>query len=312
MAEFFSQLIPGFFTSFFILTLAALAGMYCEKVGIVNIGINGQIIIGALGYSFFANEFQVETMWFQLILFPLAILITVAFSLLHGLACIKLKANQTISGVAINFLAYGIAAILLNFSGSGGRFESATNRLSWSQYDDSFKNLLSLETILFLLVVITTFIILNKTSWGLRFKAVGENPQAADVAGVNVNKAKWQGVIISGILSGIAGILFVEKIGVDSFDGTANGVGFLALSVMIMGRWKVIPILLAGFFFSLIQQLAAQIMFTNVAELQKFRSQFGNYLEFIPFFVTLVSLTIFSKKNQGPKALGVVYNKSQK
>lgn len=307
MQEFFNQLIVSFFSAFFILTLAAYAGMFSEKVGIVNIGINGQIIIGALIYAFFAFQFHVENMWFQILLYPITILFTVAFGSLHGLACIKLKANQTITGVGINFLALGIAAILLNFSGSGGRFTSNLQSLTLTDQPGDYANLISLESLLFLVIVGVIFWSLNYTRWGLRLKAVGENPQAADVGGVNVIKLQWQGLTISSVLSAVAGIIFVQKIGFQSFNGTVNGVGFLALAVMIMGRWKPLPILIAAFGFSLIQELALQMIFTNVDQLQTLRQKFGKYLEIVPFVITLISLMVFSRKTHPPQALGQTF-----
>lgn len=302
-------LIVGFVAFGIILSLAGISGMFSERVGIVNIGINGTMIIGALSYAIYARFFDVSDSWIQIILIPLAALTAMIFSWLHGYAAIKLKADHVISGIAINGLALGISLLLMKGLGDANKLQHTTQELALSEDKSSLGNIFSLKLIILIIVVIASIFFLNKTKWGLRFKAVGENPQAVDSAGINVYKMKWLGISISGFLAGLAGAIYSQYVGGTAFNGDVAGLGFLALAIMIMGQWKTSYIIIAAFCFALVYQFSARVLFTDVEQLQWVK-KIGELLLMTPYIVTIIFLAVFSKKSKAPKAAGITYDKS--
>ncbi|UWD34023.1 ABC transporter permease [Mesomycoplasma molare] len=297
--------------SFIILSFAALSGMFSERVGIVNIGIEGMIIIGATFYGLFNHLLKIKSPWMQIPLFIISASITGLFSMLHGFVTIKLKGDHIISGVAINLLAPAISIFLLKLLGDGNRFNKYTNELSLSQnFNSDLLNLVSLKSLFIIIAFVAIIILLYKTKWGLRLKSIGENPQAADVAGINVNSYKWQGVIISGILAGIAGGIFYQWKGL-VFGGSAEGFGFLALTILIMGQWKPQWILIIGFVFSAIYGSALYLQGTQEAALHSIKT-YGDLLIAVPFVFTIFILIFTSKKSIAPAAVGQPYDKSKR
>ncbi|WP_334686895.1 ABC transporter permease subunit [Mycoplasmopsis felis] len=179
---------------------------FFRKNGIVNIAINGFTVFGAVSYAFYSALFTtfwgITNMWSGIALMLLSSITTVALSLLFGFATIKLKADQTISGFAINILAGGIAALLVTIitlriqnSGSYITFNGRPE-IALSPDENKFANLVSLKVFITIIIALASWFALRKTKWGLRFRSIGENPQAADVAGISVNKIKWQAMII--------------------------------------------------------------------------------------------------------------------
>lgn len=309
-----------------ILCLGAISGIFSERSGTINIGIEGMMSMGGAGYAtgayilFHLAPKQTSGLW-QIPLFLLAALSGVLFALLHGFATIKLKSEHTISGVALNILAIGIAiAIFHGFGNAQKTFNSNINELGLYYGTDAgtggVEKLVSLKTFLFIGLVIFAWIMLNKTSWGLRFKAVGENPQAVDVAGVNVFKLKWQGIILSGVFAGIAGGIFAQGYR-GSFKGSTGGLGFLALAVMIMAHWNVGYAVLSAFFFSIFQYIGVKAVTTEFGILteklfNKNLGEYGDLFRAIPYFITLIMLISFSKLSPGPAAAGINYDKSRR
>ncbi|WGI36877.1 ABC transporter permease [Mesomycoplasma lagogenitalium] len=309
MSIFWLILIPSL-VYFVILSISSLSAMFSERAGIVNVGIEGMIIIGATFYGIFGQIFKVSSPWMQIPLFLIAALAGGLFSMLHGFVTIKLKGDHTISGIALNLLAPAIAIFVLKRFGNANKIQSSVQELALSQNSiNDWQNIISLKLLIVILVFVTAIILMNKTKWGLRFKAIGENPQAADAAGINVNFFKWQGVIISGILAGLAGGVLFQQKGV-SFSGSADGMGFVALTILIMGRWKSSLILVFALFFSLILGLASVIgtgagIFETVKE-------YGKLINTIPYILTFVVLIFSSKRVQGPAAAGQPYDKSKR
>lgn len=291
-----------FFLFFSIITTGSIAGLYSEKSGIVNIAINGIMIIGATIYGLFSIVFNVSNMAMQLVLIPLAALFSGLFSLLHGFITIKLKGNHIISGVALNILAPAVAFVLLKIYGTINKFESNVQELAFGQGKD-FLNIFSLKFLIVIVLILITWFVFSKTKLGLRMSAVGENPQAAAAAGIDVNKIKWLGVFLSGIIAGIAGAFYFQYTR-SAFGGNVEGLGFLSLTILIMGRWKVLFIIISGLIFAFLYSLSVNLAVN-----------FGNYASIIqatPYVFTIILLALTSKKDLAPKALGIPYDKSLK
>lgn len=242
------------------------------------------------------------------------------FSLLLAFAAINLKADQTIGGTALNTLAPAFAVVLSwAIQGQGN---TTINLPTWTRITEAslginqlpdfwhnviFKNGFLTTPIAFIILIIS-IIVLYKTKFGLRLRACGEHPQAADSVGISVYKMRYAGTIISGILGGIGGLAYTIAAG-SGFQSTVAGYGFLALAVMIFGNWKPLRIFFASMFFALFKiignysaSLAFLPKFENIAE--------SNYLYLmIPYIVTMIVLILTSKKSAAPKAEGIPYDK---
>lgn len=305
---------------FCILALGAISGMFSEKVGIVNIGINGTMIFGAIGYLMFSqtaiNNNWGNSPWLVIPATLVAMLFGFASSLLFGFATIKLKSSQTISGFAFNLLAAGIALFVMRFYGEQGstNLNNTINHLHFALEPtiDGVKGtfpIIPFNLIITLIIIVGGYIVLYKTKWGLRFRSIGENPQAADVAGVKVNSYKWQGIFISGIIGSIAGAFFAQKTsdGSFTFNGDVLGLGYLALAIMILGQWNILIITGISFIFSILLSLSFnQSMFPAIKD-------HAGILEILPYLLTLISVMFFAgKKSKAPAAAGIPYDKSQR
>ncbi|WP_029512642.1 ABC transporter permease [Mycoplasmopsis iners] len=296
---------------FCILSIAAISGMFTERAGIVNIAVNGMMIFGALGYLMFSHHFLGETNPWLVIPATLAgVLFGAVASLIFGFAVIKLKSSQTISGFAFNLLAVGIALIFLTIFGDAKKLQNTFHNLEFAIAE---KNqiwsvpIISFPLVCTILVIVLSYLFLYKTPWGLRFRSIGENPQAADVAGIKVNNIKWQSVIISGALSGLAGAFFAQSTttGKINFNGDVAGFGYLALSIMIMGQWNVLLIALSTLLFSVLLGISYSVAFfgENLAKI-------SDLFEVAPYFLTLLIVIAMSKRSKAPAAAGIPYDKS--
>ncbi|MGL5308750.1 MAG: ABC transporter permease, partial [Metamycoplasmataceae bacterium] len=311
--ETFNQIIILAVTYFGILALASMSSTVSERVGIINIGINGTMVFGATAYMVFASIFTAQgaiqgSAWLQIPLFLISAIAGVLFSALHGYATIKLKSNQIISGVAANILAPALTLTVLFLFGRANTLNYSVPRLEWGNSAiNDLSSIISLSTFVLIVAVIVVWIMLNKTSWGLRLKSIGENPQAADAAGINVNWFKWQGVLISGLLAGLAGALYMTSTRVDgtSFKGSVEGLGYLALAIMIVGKWKILPAVLTSFLFALLLGLSYSFYLFVPNEY----SSYSYLFLAVPYLGTLITMTIFGKKSVAPKAVGIPYDK---
>lgn len=299
------------------LLVVALGAMYAERSGIINIAMEGIMLMGAFAGTLFL-KFTEGIMSGQLQLI-LAIIISavvgIIFSLLHAYASINMKADQTISGTALNLFAPAFviftARIVQPEHVQQVQFKN-TFRIAKVPVlgdipligDMLFKNAYITTYIGFLILIIATFV-LYKTRFGLRLRACGEHPQAADSVGVNVYKMQYAGVIISGALGGIGGLVFVVPTSTN-FNATVAGYGFLAIAVLIFGQWHPIRILFASFFFGLMKTIAASYSGIPVLVSLGIPSYF---YKMIPYIATLIVLVFTSKNSQAPKAEGIPYDK---
>jgi len=310
------------------LLLVALAGMFSERSGIVNIALEGIMIFGALFGSIFLTTGIVNTTFAannpQLVVFIAMILSAIMgslFSLLLAYAAIKLKADQVISGTALNIFAPAFAIILAwAIQGQGVTDIPLPDivDLSWgfdlANMPNWLNTLLSkkmyLTTPISIIVLLVAWITMYKTRFGLRLRSCGEHPQAADSVGIKVLKMRYIGVAISGFLAGIGGFAFVMASSNSTFTADVAGYGFLALAVMIFGNWKPFRILFAALFFSFFKTISALAV---DAQLSSIFPTFNlaapeNLYKMLPYLITLVVLAFTSKQSRAPKAEGIPYD----
>lgn len=311
------------------LLLVALGGMFSEHSGVINIALEGIMIVGALCGCIFIQIADTAGWGTNLPQLAVFIAIIVAgivgflFSMLLAFASINLKADQVIGGTALNMLAPAIAVVITwAFQGQG---QTTILIPSWTRIsaesmgvvmqDDFlhwfiFKSFY-LTTLAAIILFIISYVVLYKTRMGLRLRACGEHPQAADSLGINVFKMRYIGVGISGFLAGIGGLAFTLAAG-SGFQSTVAGYGFLALAVMIFGNWKPVNILGASLFFALfkiISSYAGSIPF--LPHFDNIKSSEYIYL-MLPYLVTMIVLVLTSKKSHAPKAEGIPYDQGKR
>ena len=287
--------------------ITALGALYCERSGIVNIGLDGLMIIGSFAGALSVSKLQANgvpgALWIGLLV---AVIVGVLFSLLHAFASINLNADQVISGTAINMMAGALTIYLArNITGSGnirvanGFIPRDIPILSEIPViGPLFFTKTYATTWLVLLILLISAFLLYKTSFGLRLRACGEHPQAAQAAGVSVFKMRYIGVMISGGMSALGGAIILLTYS-GEFNGNVAGLGFLALAALIFGQWKPLGILGATFFFGFASTIA------NVSQAIPSLAQIpGVVLKTFPYIVTLIALVLFSKSSQAPKVAG--------
>lgn len=291
-----------------ILGLGALGGYFSEKGGVVNIAINGLMIFGTLMYAIMKRYVGVENGWMQLPMIIIVGLATSIFGMLHGFASIHLKANQTISGTAINMLAAGIALftiMVIYKSGSQG-MESSWKDVAASQSVLDWKYAISLPVGLAIVIFAIAFAFMKFTKLGTRIKAAGDNPQALESQGISVVRIRYIAVGISGFLAGISGAIFAQKMG--HISGNVQGLGFVALAILIAGQWSIPLIGLASIVFAVLNALGN----TTVLDRPQFFVDNSNLLMALPFVLSLVTLVFTSRNSNVPKAAGIPYDKSKR
>lgn len=300
------------------LLIVALGGMFAERSGVVNIALEGIMVMGAFISIFFISFFQNSISGQGLLL--LAVIIAAAsggiFALLHAFAAINLKADQTISGTALNMFApafaifaarmiQGVQQVQFNdtFHIDKVPFLGDIPVIGPMFFQNSY-----ITTYLGIVIFIISAIIINYTKFGLRLRACGEHPQAADSVGINVYKIRYVGVIISGALAGIGGLVFVIPTSTN-FNGSVAGYGFLALAVLIFGQWRTKGIFGAAFFFGIMKTVAST--YSGIPILKDLPIPNEVY-KMIPYVATLIVLACVSKNSQAPKAEGIPYDKGSR
>ena len=294
-----------------VLMLVALGGMFSEHSGIINIALEGIMVIGGVAGVLTLTMLPASMPAFATVLIAVlvAAIAGMVYSLLLAFASINLKADQTIGGTALNLLATAVAVVISkNFSDSG----SAKLNYSNKPFLFSIGGLeLSIFVPLGIALLIISYIVLYKTRFGLRLRACGEHPQAADSVGINVYKMRYAGVLISGFLGGVGGLAYTVAAG-SGFNSDVGGYGFLALAVMIFGNWKPFPILASSLFFALFKVIAAYS--SSLSFLPKFEGvkEISNFYQMLPYIVTMIVLIFTSKNSQAPKAEGIPYDKGSR
>lgn len=322
------------------LLIVALAGVFAERSGIINLALEGIMIFGAFIGVLFINIAQ-KNQWFTSdqgqLLVILTMIVSAAmgalFSLLLSFAAINLKADQTIGGTALNMLAPAIVLFAINViarqnvlgmaeGDSGSWFMIKKTDFGFDRtadlgfFGNTFLHKVYITTYICIALFIVLSIILYKTKFGLRLRACGENPQAADSLGINVTKMRYIGTTISGALAGLGGFVYALTTANCSSTGDVAGFGFLALAVMIFGNWKPLNIALASFLFGLFKCLAAAYASIDINGDGVFAlAQIGinpNFYRLLPYLITLIVLAFTSKNSRAPKAEGIPYDKGSR
>ncbi|MDY0023850.1 MAG: ABC transporter permease [Candidatus Izemoplasmatales bacterium] len=309
------------------LLIVALAGMFSEKSGTVNIALEGLMVMGAFCGTFFISKMQDAGMFAnspQLLLIIAILLAGIGgaiFSSLLGFLAINMRANQVIGGTALNLLAAALAVFLarqwqenntvqISYDPSVFRLRSDFLADAFPNFNQIFFKDAYLTLYIGIIILIVSTIIIYKTRFGSRLSACGEHPEAAQSVGINVFKYRWIGVLISGFLGGLGGLVYALPISV-SFEGSVAGYGFLALAVLIFGQWKPMRILMAAIFFGSFQA------FSNIAFGYSWYVTLVNaypnipfpiILKILPYLATMVVLALASKKSKAPKASGIPFN----
>lgn len=315
MVDLIYQLFPYAIAFTIPLLLTSLGGLFSERSGVINIGLEGLMLMGMFVGAFTISQTEAANpgtaIWIGLLS---AAFFGGIFALLHAFACVTLNANQVISGIAINMIASAVTVYLARFlTGSGNvQIIRGLSRQTIPLLSDIpvlgrlFFTQAYATTWLVLVILASATFILYKTRFGLRLRACGEHPHAADSAGVNVYLMRYMAVSISGICAGLGGAIFIVTLS-GEFNGTAAGLGFLALAALIFGQWKPWGILGATFFFGLASTIA------NVSQVIPTLAQIpGIYLKTFPYVVTLIALVLSSKSSQAPKAIGEPYDKGKR
>jgi simple sugar transport system permease protein len=281
------------------LIFAALGGLFSERSGVINIALEGLMLAGA--FTAAVVTYQTGDPFFGM---ATGILAGGILAFIFAFACIRFEADQVVAGMAINFLMIGLPALI-----SGVIYDSTG---STPQIDKAFKlpmiaNSVSYASIAAFLLVPVVWYILYKTPFGLRLRATGENPGAADAAGVNVIRLRYISVIISGLLAAAGGAyLSIGQSSLFTKQMTA-GRGFIALAALILAKWKPVPVMLACLFFGFMEALTIQIQ--GVVKLPSGEDIPVQFIEMIPYVLTIIVLAGFIGASRAPKALGIPYRK---
>ena len=325
--------------------VVALAGVFAERSGIINLALEGLMIFGAfIGVlcvrvlqttAFFEGVKAAGSFWglqgLMLLAMIFSALMGSIFSLLLAFAAINLRADQTIGGTALNLMAPALVLFFIRIIANQNTLQMATgDSASWFMLKkshlgygrneemgflgDTFLNKVYLATYFCILIYVLLSIILYKTRFGLRLRACGENPQAADSLGINVVRMRYTGVLISGALAGMGGFVYAMTTANCTSNGDVAGFGFLALAVMIFGNWKPLNIAGAALLFGLFKCVAASYASLDIngdgVFLLKELGINSNFYRLLPYLITLIVLAFTSKSSRAPKAEGIPYDKS--
>ena len=300
-----------------VLILVALGGCFSEHSGVINLGLEGIMIMGALGGAltmrYLADSSSVLLIILAVIL--VSALVGMLYSCLLAVACINFKADQTLVGTALNLLGTAGATVIVKAINTANNPDDVSSIVQYVSAKKALTvNIGSFEFSWFMLItailLAASYVLLYKTRFGLRLMACGEHPQAADSVGINVYKMRWAGVLISGFLGGLGGIVFITA-GVSEwrFEYGVAGFGFLSLAVMIFGQWKPQRIALAALLFGFFRALGN--VYTGISFLKMLNLPSSLY-NMLPYIISLIVLAFTSKSSRAPKAEGIPYDKGQR
>ncbi|WP_397537571.1 ABC transporter permease [Rummeliibacillus pycnus] len=299
------------------LIMTAIGGVFTERSGVVNIGLEGIMIIGAFSSIVFnltfADSLGGWTPWVGLLV---AMVAGIVFSLILAVAAVSFRADQTVAGVALNMLGLAVAVFSVKMLYDKGQTDSIAER--FSRFDiPGLKDIPILGKMFFtdvygtsILAIVFAFIawfVIYKTPFGLRLRAVGEHPMAADTMGVNVTKMRYIAVMISGALGGIGGAIYAQAIAGNFSQGTISGQGFMAIAAMIFGKWHPLGAMGAALFFGFAQSLSIA-----GASIPVIKDVPQVILLILPYVLTILALAGFIGKARAPKASGTPYVKGKR
>lgn len=329
------------------LLIVALAGVFAERSGIINLALEGIMIFGAFigvlfvrimqGMDVFSEAYAAGN-WLamqglELLAMLGAAALGAVFSLLLSFASVNLRADQTIGGTALNLMAPALVLFLIRIIANQNTLGMAEgDAASWFMikkttfgidlktdigfFGETFGHRVYLATYVCIILFVVLSILLYKTKFGLRLRSCGENPQAADSLGINVYKMRYAGTTISGALAGLGGFVYALTTANCAANGDVAGFGFLALAVMIFGNWKPLNIAGSALLFGLFKCIAASYTSIDIngdgVYMLKELGISANFYRMLPYLITLVVLAFTSKKSRAPKAEGIPYDKGQR
>jgi simple sugar transport system permease protein len=313
------------------LIVTALGGMFTERGGVINIALEGIMIMGAFLGILVLNVIPITSDLLGFIFYIVGIIIAgvggAVIAYFHALAAIKFKGDQTVSATALNTIIPAFVTLLIFTLGISGTMNSSkipVKNNSFLRIDavpflskipfigDIFFKRTSPSLYFGIIIIAVAWIVISKTKFGLRLKACGENPSAADSAGINPIKYRYIGTLISGVLAGIGGFFLVTGYSSEFMSNSTASYGFLALAIMIFGNWKPGGIIGAAFLFATLLTLASGIAY--FPQLEKVFNDFGidsNVLRIIPYLTTILVLIFTSKHSHAPASEGIPYEKSK-
>lgn len=305
------------------LFVMAIGGIYSERSGITNLALEGLqgvgAFVGALVAIFLMPVLDADSQipYYGAIFF--AMIGGMLYAMVHGVLCVKFKANQVISGVVINILAMALTVFLtkvVNRAAFGAPSDKFVLGVSerWTVpvlsqipvFGAVFTNLYPFELIIVVVAVIAWYV-LYRTKYGLHLRACGDNPHAVDAAGIDVSKIRFRAVMVSGALSGLAGMCFAYSISGKYSSGIYVGYGYLSIAALIFGNWKIVPTFAACLLFGFAKSGGYQIV-----QAAGMPSSYSDLVMILPYVLTLLLLVFFSKHNDAPRALGEIYDKGKR
>ncbi|MEE3677939.1 ABC transporter permease [Bacillus safensis] len=299
------------------LILTALGGVFSERSGVVNIGLEGLMVVGAFSSIifnlFFADTLGALTPWLGLLV---GMAVGGLFSLIHAVATITFRADQTVSGVAINMLALGATLFVVKLIYGKAQTDKITEPFYKGDIPllsdipiigDIFFKDVYYTSILALALAVVAWFVLFKMPFGLRLRAVGEHPMAADTMGIKVYRMRYIAVFISGLFGGLGGAVYASTIALDFSHATITGQGFIALAALVFGKWHPFGAMGAALFFGFAQSLSI------IGSLLPLFQDIPNvYMLIAPYVLTILALTGFIGRADAPKALGTPYLKGKR
>ncbi len=310
------------------LMIVALAGVFAERSGIINIALDGIMIFGSFVGALSVYIMQTGDMLGgnTQLMFVIAMLVSALagalFSLLLSFSAINLKADQTIGGTALNMLAPAITLLIVKIVSMQDRL-SMPKALGFIISNPEMNGVLKpfldkmfISTYIVIALFVVLSILLYKTKYGLRLRACGEHPHAADSVGINVSRMRYLGTTISGALAGMGGYIYIATTASGTAEGTVAGMGFLALAIMIFGNWKPWGIALGSLLFGLLKCIGAtyaslDINGDGIYALKELGLPIYFY-NLVPYIVVLLVLAFTAGKSRAPKAEGIPYDKGQR
>ena len=305
------------------LFVMAIGGIYSERSGVTNLALEGLqgagAFVGALVAIFMMQVLGPDSQLPYYTAFLFAMIGGMVYAMLHAVLCVKFKANQVISGVVINILAMALTSFLTKvvnrvvFDAPSDKFVlGVSGRWTIPVISEIpvigavFKDIYPFEVIIVVVAVIAWYV-LYKTKYGLHLRACGDNPHAVDAAGIDVAKVRFSAVMVSGALSGLAGMCFAYSISANFSGNIYVGYGYLSIAALIFGNWKIVPTLAACLLFGLAKSGGYQIV-----QAAGMPSSYSDLVMILPYVVTLLLLVFFSKHNRAPRALGEIYDKGKR
>ena len=300
-----------------VLLLVALGGCFSEHSGVINIGLEGIMVMGALGGALMMKFLPAGTSAFVVVLLTVlaSILLGMIYSLLLAVAAVNFKADQTLVGTAMNLLGTAAATVFVKAMNTAADPDNVSSTIQYLDGRKAFLvNIGGFEfnwcMLLAVIALVIAYVVLYKTRFGLRLCACGEHPQAADSVGINVYKMRYAGVMNSGGLGGRGGRgVMIAGVSEWKFENGVAGFGFLALAVMIFGQWKPTRIALAALLFGFFRALGNVYSGFDLLSNLNLPSSVYNML---PYVISLVVLAFTSQKSRAPKAEGIPYDKGQR